>query len=571
MTTKKTDLLRTLQLIILFSTTQLFLFHNKHNWYDGNANAANGRFLSEKEHAPSWKLIYATNSTPSSSDTQVVVECTNNNNHEAQHQQTIQKEELLFPNDNSLEDFLNASTSISESGKDRIRHLASNVHNDSQPLRHVLFSDLQLPTQSINSGPPMTTAFQESTVVSQASWFPRQKICQETCCAQAVAISLEQDDHHIINAVDGQDLADVMVYGQPLWPHHVFAGSELTDDVIPCLQPGVILHVDSYRGPIARFFRILRPKIKVPYVLITTRSDGVTPHPQFSKRLDTDPQLLAWYGINPSYHNYNHQEAVPGANHSKFRMMHLGLIGKMYRQQPFLNYLNQARNYSNPFGGDKSRWMDPSVWDTARDTTRLLFVHFGIHKNAPQRSIPWAMACNNRTEAPLDDNISCHRGVSVTPEQIYAAASKYPFGLSPPGNGPDCYRTYELLLNGAIPVVQARREYNELFRDLPVLQLPHWNYTQPELVTLMHDYVHSPAFWNQTFDAGWNRLFFRHWRRQVLQDAGRLDEIIKDDQGKEYFTSWQYSWYRKPNLPEHEAAIQKKQQQRKEQADGEMQ
>ena len=386
----------------------------------------------------------------------------------------------------ALEDFLHASI-VTDAGKELVRYY-QHRDDEKEPLRHLQFDHLDLP-EIPKKSPTMTTAYLESTVITQAPWFPHNKECNETCCAQAVAISLKQDRTRIINAVDGQDVADLLLYGHTPAPIHKFAASELTDDIIPCLRPGVIIHADSYRGPITRFFQDHRPKITVPYVFLTTKTDGDSPITFFKDRLDTDPLLLAWYGINPKYEL--------GANHSKFRMMPLGLTGNKYRQQPDLDLLMQARNHTNPFGGSKEKWLNASLWDTVVDTTPLLFVKFGFHENALHRDVPWKMACENRTTAALD-NISCNKKIGANPRQTYTAASKYLFGLSPPGNGLDCFRTYELLLNGVIPVVQAQPEYDELFDGLPVLQLPHWNYSQQDLVQLMHNYVTSSAFRNNS-------------------------------------------------------------------------
>ena len=424
---------------------------------------------------------------------------------------------------------------VRQSGAEVVRQY---IGVDKEPLRHLRFSDLDLPPIDIKD-PVMNTAFQESTVISQAPWFPQRRFCEETCCAEAVAISLDQDDTRIINAVDGPDLADLLLYGHTPPSFHQFAARELTHEVIPCLRPGVVIHADSYRGPITRFFEEYRPNMTVPYVFITSKTDGATPITFFKDRLDTDPLLTAWYGINPTYDT--------GANHSKYRAMALGLTGNKFRQQPDLNLLMKARNYANPFGGDKSRWTNETLWKTATDTTPLLFVKFGLHINALHREIPFNMACQNRTMKPLDD-ISCTIDTGANPRQTYTAAAKYLFGLSPRGNGKDCFRTYELLLNGVIPIVNAQPEYDELFKDLPILQLDHWNYNQTDLLKLMHDYVTSPEFLDNTFDAGWERLFLRYWRRKVLEDAGRLNEIVTDDQGREYYTGWVYSLHKKPHI-----------------------
>ncbi|KAL3904428.1 MAG: hypothetical protein SGILL_010072, partial [Bacillariaceae sp.] len=169
------------------------------------------------------------------------------------------------------------------------------------------------------------------------------------------------------------------------------------------------------------------------------------------------------------------------------------------------------------------------------------------------------MACGHWTgDAAARDEISCSLGSKkFNTSAIYDAAVNYLFGLSPPGNvstagaclnrntgfesflhfhrslvtslamhlkGPDCYRTYEMYFLGIIPVVLYREEHAELFRGLPLLQLPSWNLTQTELVGRMRDYIHSSEFQEATFD-GWERLFLKYWRRRVLKDTNRLKEI----------------------------------------------
>lgn len=180
----------------------------------------------------------------------------------------------------------------------------------------------------------------------------------------------------------------------------------------------------NHRGPITRFFEKFRPKITVPYVFITSRTDGTTPFKTFTQKLDDDPLLLKWYGINPSYQD--------GANHSKFRPYHLGITGSGNLQQEDFSFLMKARGYLNPFGGDKSLWTESIHWKTAVDTTPFLFVKFGLNGHTPHRLKPFQMACENRTMAPLDD-VSCNMTKKAKHIETYTAASKYLFGLSPPG------------------------------------------------------------------------------------------------------------------------------------------
>ena len=111
--------------------------------------------------------------------------------------------------------------------------------------------------------------------------------------------------------------------------------------------------------------------------------------------------------------------------------------------------------------------------------------------------------------------------------------------------GMDCYRTYELFFLGVIPIVLYQKEHAELYRGLPVLQLESWEITQQQLVGKMRGYIASPEFQDTDF-SGWERLFLQYWRTKVLNETGRLDDIVVDDAGKQYYKSWTYTRYKEP-------------------------
>lgn len=400
--------------------------------------------------------------------------------------------------------------------------------------------------QKPHQSPPMTTAYLESTVIQRAPWFTPKKICTGTCCAETVAISLYQDDTRIKNTIDGLDLADLLERGHQLPGHLHFHARTVSPEILPCLQPGTIIHADNYGNTMRRWFEHHRLQVTVPYLLITSETDGHTPISFFKERLSNDPEkqdklLIKWYGINPDSTNVDQK--------NKFIPFPLGL-SKYHEQMPYLtHYLNQT-NFANPFAGkeNKKRWIQSVDLKDAVETTNILFVKFGINKNSQHRKVPFAMACNhliqhNNTVEPLT-NVSCtHDHFSMT--DTYAAASHYLFGLSPPGNGMDCYRTYELWMLGVIPIVQRQADYEEMFQDLPLIQLDGWNYSQDKLIRIMQDYVASDVFQNNDF-SGWERLFLRYWRQKVLKDSGRDKDIVVDEQGREYYQAWHYSLHQEP-------------------------
>jgi hypothetical protein len=100
----------------------------------------------------------------------------------------------------------------------------------------------------------------------------------------------------------------------------------------------------------------------------------------------------------------------------------------------------------------------------SRDIT--LLVCFSLHTNYKERSVALDSA----------------RGLSgvkivtepITPKEYRKLLLRSKFVLSPPGNGPDCHRTWEALYLGAIPIV-LRNSWPFSRLDIPVLVVESWN------------------------------------------------------------------------------------------------
>ena len=94
-----------------------------------------------------------------------------------------------------------------------------------------------------------------------------------------------------------------------------------------------------------------------------------------------------------------------------------------------------------------------------------LLVAFSLHTNLKERSMALEFA----------------RGISgvkivtepITPKQYRNLVLQSQFVLSPPGNGPDCHRTWEALYLGATPIVH-RNSWPFLWHDIPVLVVDSW-------------------------------------------------------------------------------------------------
>jgi hypothetical protein len=394
------------------------------------------------------------------------------------------------------------------------------------------------------------TAFSDASqiIYNETDFFQPIRICEATCCAETVAISLDQDDRHIKNTLDGTDMADVFLQMYPSSSWICFFGNILHPDFLPCLQPGTIIHIDNHKRLLGYFYTKLRPNITVPYVLITSNSDMESPSKLYQGHLAQDNLMLKWFGTNPS------TKGLTSDQKNKFHGMSLGLA-KYQDQSRFLTeYLNLS-NYSNPFR-NKERWtrsllmnMPPKTLDGDSDSLhkdvdevffKTVIIKFGLNRFSPRlRFKMWYNLCHDINSTHYD-NVTC-QNQSIHPRELYAAASTYMFGFSPPGAGPDCFRTYEFLLMGVIPIVPDLN-WGGLFDDLPVLVLENFgkHRTRLEYLEIMRDYIASPKFQDQDFEKGWETLFLRYWRRRVLEAAGRT-VTVDPATGKEYYLGWKYS------------------------------
>ena len=64
----------------------------------------------------------------------------------------------------------------------------------------------------------------------------------------------------------------------------------------------------------------------------------------------------------------------------------------------------------------------------------------------------------------------------LPPVELWRQYTRHRFGLSPPGNGEDCHRTWEMLFFNMIPIVKSGPLVDSLFSkfELPVVIVKDW-------------------------------------------------------------------------------------------------
>lgn len=212
---------------------------------------------------------------------------------------------------------------------------------------------------------------------------------------------------------------------------HIIDETQIPFDPTP-VKKGDTIFVNG--NLLEQFFERVYPQITVPFILVSHNSTRMVPE-TLAHYLD-DEKIMAWFTRNPDR-----------VDHPKLKGLPLGL-GNAYF----------------PFGNREVA--DRVLAQLPRKKKHLLYLGFNPRTHGKTRWHVYRLFKNARF---------CYKPEKrVSYEQYLTDLSESCFVLSPRGHGLDCYRHWESLLMGAIPIIQ-RSTLDPLFEDLPVLLIDDWN------------------------------------------------------------------------------------------------
>jgi hypothetical protein len=229
-----------------------------------------------------------------------------------------------------------------------------------------------------------------------------------------------------------------------------------------------------------RFMKEFHPEIPVPYVLITAGDYKDRVECEYIDLLD-DPKLIAWFCVHPC-----------PRKHPKYHWLPLGIF--------------QAREFY-----DKREDLSAIFKKfRQRPKTKLLCSNFNIRPGLkPERNpvvevFRTAEFCFKTQNRPFLEYMN--------------EMADYKFTLSPRGLGPDCYRNWEALLLGVIPILHSCY-LDELYSDLPVLYVDKWEDITPEFLAKKYEEVTSKKY-------NIEKLFMNYWWNKITQVR---DEFLRNE------------------------------------------
>jgi hypothetical protein len=130
---------------------------------------------------------------------------------------------------------------------------------------------------------------------------------------------------------------------------------------------------------------------------------------------------------------------------------------------------------------------------------KLLYINHNVGTNYAERIIPYNLFQTNNF-------ITIHSCDGFDNQnKYYINIKEHQFTLSPPGNGLDCHRTWEILYLGRIPILKNIHTLKKLYSDLPVVFINKYEDITEEFLLTKRDELQNKSF-------NYNKLKFSYWK-----------------------------------------------------------
>ena len=188
-----------------------------------------------------------------------------------------------------------------------------------------------------------------------------------------------------------------------------------------------------------KFFTTVHPQLK-NYILVTHSLHDISTPGEFARYLDDD-NLIVWFGKNPG--------GVQDIGHPKYIPLPIGI-------SPITRYYDNLELLKKIMHENNNNHRRPI----------LAYVNFTVKNNNPDRAVAFDYFSKQSFATIITERI--------TQEAYLKNLSNSMFVVSPEGKGLDCYRHWEVMLTGAIPIIK-HSPLDILFEDLPVLLIDEWD------------------------------------------------------------------------------------------------
>jgi hypothetical protein len=233
------------------------------------------------------------------------------------------------------------------------------------------------------------------------------------------------------------------------------------------VKRGDIVFVDNPRA----FLHRVHPHIEHPYILVSHNHSQFKFIDEFVPYLDS-AKIIAWFGVHP-------ESTEP---HPKFFPIPVGVT-------LFRDILHTHQKETNEL----------LIKLRNKPKHGLLYMNFAEVRFPGERKSVKEMFENK--------SFCFYRKRRIPIRSFLNEMASYKFTLSPRGVGIDCFRTWEALLVGTIPIVKSS-QLNRLYKDLPVVVINEWAEVTQEFLEKKYREITSKKYNIQ-------KLYVEYWRNKI--------------------------------------------------------
>ena len=241
------------------------------------------------------------------------------------------------------------------------------------------------------------------------------------------------------------------------------------------------------------------PHIKCYFILLTDTSSGdneISLNREHKQKVHTDSELIKLLE-NPYLLKLFSQNAL---------FLHEKLINVPLGVNYYVLYNDNNNQWNNNQGIEYATYQDRMLHSIAKNSKPFF-------QRIPKIFLAFTKTNNSYNQRSSDEleklpSHLCIELQSFVPRHtMWNIMKEYAFILSPAGIGIDCYRTWESLILGCIPIV-CEPFPEKLFEDLPVLQVQSWSDVNDELLL---NTLHNFKYRNFNYD----KLTLNYWHNQI--------------------------------------------------------
>ncbi len=225
------------------------------------------------------------------------------------------------------------------------------------------------------------------------------------------------------------------------------------------VKDGDIIFIKNDPYYLEKFFTNAHPYITSRYVLVSFNSDSSVPGP-FARYLNDD-KLIAWCSMN-----------IDATQHPKLIRLPIGLCGILNVRAPY--------NWEEIWG---KILIDIQNGQIKKD--KLVYCNMNVKTNIIQRQ--------EALKSLKDKSFCVIKPFNRPYDKYLREMGRFKFVVSPHGAGFDCYRTWEALTIGCIPIVK-KSCIDSLYDGLPVLIVDSWDQVTEEFLEQQYKQISQKTY-----------------------------------------------------------------------------